>query len=148
MNNRRSADQVSINIFDLIDQICVDYRKQWTKVDRPRIEEFLTTVPESNHPTLLRHLLQVEFELRRRSDENPSSAELDLAKSFFNLPSAYRSSPGLALLKDLESVIPRAESWLLDLPPNGDGSNFPGKLRKLDTLFNVRAMIGSLARAM
>ena len=51
------------------------FEQAWKKGPRPRIEDFLIKVPESQWPPLLQELMRVERELRRREGEGPSAEE-------------------------------------------------------------------------
>ncbi|WP_372894426.1 serine/threonine-protein kinase PknK [Stieleria sp.] len=75
MNKQQHADHVSVNIFDLIDSICGNFRRQWKAGKRPRIEELLRKVPEDASETLFRNLLAVEIRYRERTGDLPSAAD-------------------------------------------------------------------------
>jgi WD40 repeat protein/serine/threonine protein kinase len=51
------------------------FERAWKNGERPRIEEFLIKVPETQWPALLQELMRVESELRRRAGETPSADE-------------------------------------------------------------------------
>jgi hypothetical protein len=72
---RPKADQVSINVFDLIDSICADFRRQWKAGERPRIEDFLRQVPEDGRAQLFRNLLSVEMRYRNRAGDRANPDE-------------------------------------------------------------------------
>ena len=63
MSNRR--DQVSINIFDQIDSICADFRRQWKAGERPQIEDYLLRVSEDARANLFKNLLLIDIRYRR-----------------------------------------------------------------------------------
>ena len=67
--------QQSVNIFDVIDVICADFRKQWKSGNRPSIENFLERVPDHASETLFRNLLPVDIRYRERMGEKPSAGE-------------------------------------------------------------------------
>lgn len=68
-----SHKHVSINIFDLIDSICADFRKQWKASKRPRIEDFLLKVPENAREQLFRNLLSIDIRYRERGGDKPKA---------------------------------------------------------------------------
>jgi hypothetical protein len=49
-----------------VDAVCVRFEAAWTAGEQPRIEDFLGTYPEPERPALLRELLHLELEYRRR----------------------------------------------------------------------------------
>ena len=51
------------------------FERAWKQGTRPRIEDYLTEVDESQRPALLEELLRVELELRRRDGEEPGAAD-------------------------------------------------------------------------
>lgn len=75
MTDNRRADQVSINIFDQIDSICADFRRQWKAGKRPQIEDYLDRVAESAREQLFRNLLTVEIRYRERADDRLTGDE-------------------------------------------------------------------------
>lgn len=75
MSEQEQADQVNVNIFDLIDSICAEFRRQWKEGARPRIESYLEKVPDEARENLFRNLLQAEIRSRRQAEESPSSDE-------------------------------------------------------------------------
>lgn len=73
MSKRRSADQISINIFDRIDSLCATFRTRWKQGKRPRIEEFLDQVGDDAKANLFRNLLQLDIRFRQRNGEHLDS---------------------------------------------------------------------------
>jgi len=65
----------SINVFDDIQSLCKDFRRQLKRGERKRIEDFLVSVGESSREMLFQNLLLIDVEFRRRRKENPSSDE-------------------------------------------------------------------------
>jgi WD40 repeat protein/tRNA A-37 threonylcarbamoyl transferase component Bud32 len=57
------------------DLVCDRFEAAWDQDARPRIESYLEAMPEVVRPALLRELLAVELELRRRQGETPEPAE-------------------------------------------------------------------------
>jgi serine/threonine protein kinase len=58
-----------------LDQICVRFEKAWQAGQRPRLEEFLGDTPEPQRTELLRELLGLELDYRRRASETLDSEE-------------------------------------------------------------------------
>jgi serine/threonine-protein kinase len=58
-----------------IDAACGRYEHDWAAGQRPRIEDYLGEVPESEQPALLRELLPLEADYRRRLGEDPRPEE-------------------------------------------------------------------------
>lgn len=73
MNQR--DDHVSLNIFDLIDTICREFRTEWKLGNRPKLEKSLRQVPKNAQANLFYNLLETEIRYRKRMGETPSSAE-------------------------------------------------------------------------
>src|SRR5262249_37824500 len=57
------------------DQVCTDFERAWQAGQRPDIEECLRTAPEAERPTLLRELILLEIEYRRRAGQEPRPAD-------------------------------------------------------------------------
>ena len=66
---------VSINIFDLIDSICADFRNEWKAGTRPRIEDSLPKVSENAREQLFRNLLPIDIRYRERSGETAQAVD-------------------------------------------------------------------------
>ena len=75
LSEKQQADQVSINIFDLIDSICAEFRQQWKAGKRPPIEDYLLKVPENAREQLFRNILLVDKRYRERAGEHPSPGD-------------------------------------------------------------------------
>ena len=73
--NVSRPEQVSLNIFDLIDSICQDFRAELKQRQAPALEKWLTKVPEEAQGNLFHNLLETEIAWRRRCGEQPSSDE-------------------------------------------------------------------------
>ena len=73
MSERR--DQVGLNIFDLISSVCHDFRSEWKRGNRPRIEDWVHRVPEPAQPQLFQNLLDVEVKILRRIGDSASSSD-------------------------------------------------------------------------
>jgi serine/threonine protein kinase/O-acetyl-ADP-ribose deacetylase (regulator of RNase III) len=58
-----------------VDQVCDRFEQAWKAGRRPRIEEYLTEVPESDRVRLFRELLGLEIELRCDGGERPTPRE-------------------------------------------------------------------------
>ena len=75
MNGKYEPDQVSVNVFDLIDSICADFRRQSKAGRRPKIEDFLPRVREDARANLFKNLLLVEVRFRQNAGERPSTKD-------------------------------------------------------------------------
>ena len=75
LSEKQQADGDNIDILEVIDELCADFRRQWKRGTRPRIEAYLGKVPENAMKSLFRNLLQAEIRSRRQSDESPNSDE-------------------------------------------------------------------------
>src|SRR6516165_6477018 len=58
-------------LVDAVDRACDDFEAAWAAEARPRIEDYLTRVPDPGRPALLRSLLATELELRHGRGERP-----------------------------------------------------------------------------
>ena len=65
----------NVNIFEDIQALCSDFRRQWKKGNQPRIEEYVSRLDEAARQNLFQNLLHVELDFRRRQHESPSSDE-------------------------------------------------------------------------
>jgi WD40 repeat protein len=61
-----------------VDAACLRFEAAWQAGQRPRLEEFLDAAPESECPALLRELLHLEWEYRRRGGEDITPHEYRL----------------------------------------------------------------------
>src|SRR5262249_43542463 len=58
-----------------VDEACDRFEQEWEAGPRPRIEDYLGRAAEGERPALLRELLVLEVELRRRQGEDPRPEE-------------------------------------------------------------------------
>lgn len=58
-----------------INQLCDEFEVAWRRTPRPVIEEFLALAPETERDDLLRELIGLEAEFRRRAGEQPKLDE-------------------------------------------------------------------------
>jgi serine/threonine-protein kinase len=58
-----------------VEEVCRRFEAAWQASGKPRIEEFLGAVLEPTRSTLLRELLKMELEYRRKQGELPEEAE-------------------------------------------------------------------------
>jgi serine/threonine-protein kinase len=58
-----------------IEAVCNRFEAAWLAGQRPRLESYLDTVPEAAQALLLRHLIALEIDFRRRAGEMPQAAE-------------------------------------------------------------------------
>jgi WD40 repeat protein/serine/threonine protein kinase len=111
--------------WSLVDEAAQRFERAWQKGPRPRIEDFLSEVPEAVRPLLLGELLRVERELRVRAGEAPSADEYrrrfperdDVVTSVFASVHPARGTP---------SVSP--PGGLTTMGTRGDGSKLPPEL--------------------
>ncbi len=75
MSDRPEKNDASVNVFDLIDQVCGDFRNQWKTGFRPAFEDYLTRVPENASETLFRNLLAVDIRYRQRGGDVPKAED-------------------------------------------------------------------------
>ena len=59
----------------LVDRACDRFEADWRAGRRPRIEEYLDGAPEPGRPALLRELVMLELDFRRRDGERPTPHE-------------------------------------------------------------------------
>ncbi len=88
MNGKYEPDQVSVNVFDLIDSICADFRRQSKAGRRPKIEDFLPRVREDARANLFKNLLLVE--VRFRAERRGTALDQGLSESLPTFPSHDR----------------------------------------------------------
>ena len=65
----------SLNVFDLIDSICKEFRADWKAGSPPRIEDYLPRVPEGAREVLFRSLLPVDKCCGEGAGEVPTPTE-------------------------------------------------------------------------
>jgi serine/threonine-protein kinase len=58
-----------------IDAICDRFEATWRQGGKPTIEDYLSDSPEPGHPTLLRELILLDIDYRRRHGETPTMQE-------------------------------------------------------------------------
>lgn len=61
--------------FDQVTAVCEIFVEGWGSSPKPRIEEFLSRVPEESREMLFRNLLMHEISLRKQHEEHPSTQE-------------------------------------------------------------------------
>ena len=72
---KRKGDQVSINVFEIIDEICREFRKDWKANGKADISKYLYRVDENARPMLFRNLLNTEYKFRTKNGESPTSSD-------------------------------------------------------------------------
>ena len=70
-----SGETEPVTLAGLVDRACDRFEADWRAGRRPRIEEYLDDTPEQGRPTLLRELVLLELEFRRREGERPTLQE-------------------------------------------------------------------------
>lgn len=81
-DSRRNRDTLPLEAHERIDRTCATFEAAWKSGTRPMIEEFLGSAGGAERSALLRELLMLELEYRRKSGESPSPD--DYAKRFPN----------------------------------------------------------------
>ena len=75
MNKRSDQADVSINIFEQIDEICEEFRQTWKQGNRVEIANYMSRVGENAQPMLFRNLLATEVKYQIRSGNTPKSSD-------------------------------------------------------------------------
>jgi serine/threonine protein kinase/formylglycine-generating enzyme required for sulfatase activity len=75
MSAERGMDDMPPSQALRLDAICVRFEKAWQAGQRPRVEEFLGDISEPERSELLRELLGLELDYRRRASETLDSEE-------------------------------------------------------------------------
>ena len=72
------------------------FEREWNQGTRPRIEDYLAEVEESQRPALVEELLRVEVEMRRRAGEKPVGAEYAarFPEHVAHIEAVFGSDPG------------------------------------------------------
>jgi WD40 repeat protein len=68
-------ESLSLSLARRVDAACGRFEQAWAAGQRPRLEDYLGELPEAERPVLLRELLQLEAEYRRRYGEDPRPEE-------------------------------------------------------------------------
>jgi hypothetical protein len=63
------SESPSPSLLHRVDEICDRFEEAWKADQRPRIEDYLGTAPEPERSKLIKELLKVEVDYRRRSDQ-------------------------------------------------------------------------------
>jgi hypothetical protein len=73
MNDETRYDDstLPLEVLERIDRICDRFVSEWESGGRPRIEDYLYEIAEFYRSALLRDLLEVELNVRRRRGEPP-----------------------------------------------------------------------------
>ena len=75
MNDNRHDSTQRISMIQRIDQICLEFEKEWKAGRHPRIESFLADCPPQEHSILLSELLGVELEYRNQRGDSIAVAD-------------------------------------------------------------------------
>jgi formylglycine-generating enzyme required for sulfatase activity len=78
MQNRPGDKTLSPAQADRLGPVCERFEAAWLAGGSPRVEDFLAQVEEADRPVLLRELLPVELQHRRRRGELPTAEEYHL----------------------------------------------------------------------
>ncbi|MGO9110215.1 MAG: protein kinase domain-containing protein [Thermoguttaceae bacterium] len=90
-------------------RICDQFEAAWKAGTRPKIDEFLTGIPQAEWPDLLRELLILDLHYRRQAGENPTLE-------------AYRGEYPALQLDQFASLYPETSQ---PAPPNPEGETVP-----------------------
>src|SRR5262249_22548716 len=71
----QALDQLPLALARQIDRVCDHFEEDWLAGRRPRVEDYLGQAPDEARPALVRELLRVELEQRRRAGERPAPDE-------------------------------------------------------------------------
>ncbi len=66
---------LSLDSLERIDKVCLAFEDAWQAGRRPRAEQYVAEVPQSERPALLRQLLPLELEYRQQDGETPTKEE-------------------------------------------------------------------------
>src|SRR5262245_29859447 len=77
MTQQPVPSSVSLSAARRIDEVCDRFEGAWQTDPRPRIEQFLGDAPEPERSAILRELLKLELELRRKSGEGHTQEEYE-----------------------------------------------------------------------
>ena len=69
-----SRDAWSLSLLKHVDEICDRYENAWND-EKPRIEDYLCGIPESERWIILRELLLLDVALHRQSNDRPKLNE-------------------------------------------------------------------------
>jgi superkiller protein 3 len=83
------------------------FERAWKKGPRPRIEDYLMEVPESQWPPLLQELMRVEGELRAQAGEEPNAEEY--RRRFPEYDDVIASVFASALARSVRNTLPSTE---------------------------------------
>lgn len=114
--DRRMDPSVFRSLGQVIENLCDDFEQSWKEGNRPRIEDYIGSFPESDRGTILPHLIGIEVFWRRQLEENPA-----LAEYIERFPDA-RAAIGYLFQTDETYVIPsrsetsRAQETVMDRP--------------------------------
>ena len=75
MNHSQAACPVSPTEARQIDSTCDSFEAAWKTGDRPNPADFSKPITESARSALLRQLLLLDWEYRRRAGDDPRSAD-------------------------------------------------------------------------
>ncbi len=77
MSQASRSEEASLPLAQVrqIDAACLSFEKAWKAGQRPRIEDFLSETPEPGRAVLLRELIALDMDYRRRAGETPRAQE-------------------------------------------------------------------------
>jgi tetratricopeptide (TPR) repeat protein len=116
VSSRRDSP-LSLSLVLRINEVCNRFELAWQTGPRPRLEDFLSDTPEPERSALLRELIALDIDYRRRAGENPTAEE-------------YRERfPAVDLPAEGSTVLdsPRPPNGAADLSPASAGATQAGR---------------------
>jgi serine/threonine protein kinase/tetratricopeptide (TPR) repeat protein len=113
-------DSNATSMLVFVDQICNDFEDSWKKGERPRIETFLTKVPDSAQTLALRELIALDVACRARSQCELGSKEIPTAEEY-----QARFPNHTDVISDVFSQIKNRAPTVAAGPPTGGQDESP-----------------------
>jgi WD40 repeat protein/serine/threonine protein kinase len=105
-----------------IDAAAERFERAWKQGPRPRIEDFLIKVPETQWPPLLQELMRVESELRRKVGEQPAAQEYRERFPAHEAVITAVFQPAMAVTTATDEAEPAGSTRATSAPPRLAGS--------------------------
>src|SRR5215470_17105702 len=84
-----SKDDSRLSLLIRLDEVCDQFEAAWKAAEstgqRPRLEDYLGDVPEPERAAVLRELIPLDIDYRRRAGEQPRAEEYRDRFPFLNL---------------------------------------------------------------
>lgn len=131
---RSEHDSLPVSPAWRLDPLCQRFESAWRSGQRPRIEEYLTEVPEADRPVLLYALLRRELACRRESGETPSVEEYQrrFPAQVHVIDRVFRGGEATPFSLDGESSQPGSGTG--PERPGGDEEPMPARLGRYHVL--------------